>query len=89
MYDIKNKRYLTFSEQSKLLSDLIPKVNFIAAKINKKVFERQTIMYDQMVTQEKEKYEQLKRQNPEKLMPAIPKRDPAERSSKWRFWEYM
>ncbi len=88
IYDIKNKRFMTFFEQSKLLSDLIPKVNFIAAKINKNVFNRKTFVYDQLLNTEKEKYEQLRRQNPEKLMP-IPKTDPAEKSSPWKFWEYL
>jgi len=89
IYDIHNKQYLTFSEQSKILSDLIAKVDFIAAKINKKVFERTTISFDRIVNQEKEKYEQLKRQNPEKLMPEVPKTNPGEKTSKWKFWEYM
>ncbi len=88
IYDIKNKRFMTFFEQSKLLSDLIPKVNFIAARINKKVFDRKTVVYDQLVNKEKEKYEQLKRQNPEKMMPKL-KTDPGEKSSPWKFWEYL
>jgi TolB-like protein len=88
IYDIKNKRFMTFFEQSKLLSDLIPKVNFIAARINKKVFDRKTAVYNQMVNTAKEKDEQLRRQNPEKLMPK-PKTEPGEKSSPWKFWEYL
>lgn len=87
IFDIKNKRYLTFSEQSKILSELIPKVDFIAAKMNKKVFDRNTTSYEQLVQTEKERFEQLKRQNPEKLMPKIPKGEG--RSSGWKFWEYL
>jgi TolB-like protein len=88
IYDIKNKRFMTFFEQSKLLSDLIPKVNFIAARINKKVFNRKTNVYDQLVNKEKEKYEELRRQNPERLMPK-PNIDPGEKSSPWKFWQYL
>lgn len=88
IYDINNKRYLTFSEQSKLISDLIPKVDFIAAKINKQVFDRNTTSYDQLVQSEKERFEQLKRQNPENLMPKIPEGS-NEKGSRWKFWEYL
>ena len=89
IYDIQNRRYLSFSDQSKILSELIPKVNFIAAKINKKVFNRKTVVYDQLVKTEKDKIEELRRQNPERLMPDIPKTDPSEKSSPWKFWEYL
>lgn len=88
IYDIKNKRFLSFSEQSDKLSDIIIKVDQIAAKINKKVFNRQTVSYDKLVSNEKEKFEQLKRQNPEKLMPAMPK-EPGDKKPIWKFWEYL
>lgn len=89
IYDIQNKRFMIFSEQSKIISDLIPKVNYITAKINKQVFDRETMIYNQLVNKEKEKYEQLRRQNPEKMMPTIPSQGPAKQSFGWRFWEYL
>lgn len=87
--DVKNKKYLTFSEQSQKLDDVIPKINLLAAKINKKVFQRETQVYENLIKKEKEKAEQWKRQNPEKLMPVFPQGPQEEKSSIWRFWEYL
>jgi len=89
IYHIKNRQYLTFFTQSKKIDDVIPKLNVIAAKINKKVFDRETIVYEKLAKEEKEKAEQWKRQNPEKMMPLIPKGEQEEKSSIWRFWEYL
>ena len=89
IYHIKNRQYLTFFTQSKKIDDAIPKLNVIAAKINKKVFDRETIVYEKLAKEEKEKAEQWKRQNPEKMMPLIPKGEQEEKSSIWRFWEYL
>jgi len=89
VYDIKNKKYLTFFEQSKKIDDVIPKLNVIAAKINKKIFGRKTVVYEQLAKEQKEKAEQWKRQNPEKMMPMIPKGEQEEKSSPWKFWEYL
>ncbi len=89
IYDIKNQRFLTFFEQSKLINDVIPKLNVITAKINKKVFDRETIAYAHLAKEEKDKAEQWKRQSPERLMPSIPAGEPGEKKSIWRFWEYL
>ena len=88
LYDMNAQTYMTFSEQSGSINDVIPKINVIAARINKTVFNRQSAMYDNLVRQEKEKAEQWKRQNPEKLMPVFPD-EPREKSSVWKFWEYL
>jgi len=40
VFDIKNKRYMAFFEQSQKKDDLISKTNRIAANINKKIFDR-------------------------------------------------
>ena len=89
IYDIKNQQYLNFFEQSKIIDDVIPKLNVIAAKINKKVFERKTVVYQKLAKEEKEKAEQWKRQNPEKMMPLIPRGEQEEKTSIWKFWEYL
>ncbi len=89
IYDIKNKKYLTFFEQSKIIDDVVPKINVIAAKINKKVFQRESLIYENLIKKEKEKAEQWKRQNPEKLMPVFPQGEQKEKSSIWKFWEYL
>lgn len=90
IYDIKNKRYLSFFEQSKALDDVIPKINLIAAKINKKVFERQTLVFENLLKQEKEKIEQIRRQNPENLMPVFKDDElKEEKPPIWKIWKYL
>lgn len=89
IYDIQNKQWMAFSEQSKAINDLIPKMSAISAKINKKVFDRETLIYTDLVRQEQEKAEQWKRQNPERMMPDIPVGEREKKSSFWRFWEYL
>jgi TolB-like protein len=89
IYDIQNKQWMAFSEQSTAINDLIPKMSAISAKINKKVFDRETVIYTDLVRQEQEKAEQWKRQNPERLMPEMPAGEREKKSSLWRFWEYL
>ncbi len=89
IYDIRNKQWMAFSEQSADINDLIPKMSAISAKINKKVFDRETVIYNDLVRQEQEKAEQWKRQNPERLMPEMPAGEREKKSSLWRFWEYL
>ena len=89
IYDIKNKKFLTFFEQSASFNDLIQKMNAVSAKINKEVFDRETAAYSNMVKDEKEKAEQRKRQNPEKMMKDIPMEQRENKRSLWRFWEYL
>ncbi|MDA8135617.1 MAG: FlgO family outer membrane protein [Desulfobacteraceae bacterium] len=89
IYDIRNKQWMAFSEQSTAINDLIPKMSAISAKINKKVFDRETVIYTDLVRQEQEKAEQWKRQNPERLMPEMPAGEREKKSSLWRFWEYL
>lgn len=89
IYDIKSQQYLAFSEQSKIIDDIIPKLNVITAKINKKIFNRKTTIWERLAKQEKEKQLQWKRQNPEKMMPVTPRGEEEEKSSIWKFWEYL
>ncbi|MDM8538138.1 hypothetical protein QUF70_15405 [Desulfobacterales bacterium HSG17] len=89
IYDIKKRQYITFFEQSRIIDDIIPKLNAVTARINKKVFDRKTIAWDNLKNQEKEKALQWQRQNPENLMPVIPKGEQKEKSSIWKIWEYL
>ena len=88
VYDIDNKRYMAFFEQSKKSDDLIPKVDRIAASINHRVFERTTVTWEQM-EQEKQKYlNDLKRKNPEHLM-QVPQGWQSEEEVGWKVWKYL
>ena len=89
VYDIKNKKFLTFFEQSTSFNDLIRKMNVISAKINKDVFDRETTAYSNLVKDEKEKEEQRKRQNPEKMMQNFPADQREKKPPFWKFWNYL
>jgi len=85
VYDVQKKQWLAFSEQSTAINDLIPKMSAVSAKINKKIFDRETVIYNDLVRDEQEKIEQLKRQNPEKMMPQIPEGEREPSRSKYIF----
>lgn len=87
VYDIKNKRFMAFFEQSKVSDDLIDKVDRIAATINKDVFNRSTLTYDRMEQEKKAYLNKLKRQNPEHLM-TVPQGQKDEGPG-WKLWEYL
>ncbi len=89
IYDIKKQQYLTFSDQSKIIDDVIPKLNAITARINKKIFKRETIAWEELGKKEKERDLQWQRQNPEKMMPFIPKGMQEEKTAFWKVWEYL
>jgi len=87
VYDIKNKRYMTFFEQSKISDDLIDKVDRIAATINKEAFDRSTVAYDRMEQEKQAHINEMKRKNPEYLMTV-----PAGQQDKgpgWKIWKYI
>ncbi|MBT3388263.1 MAG: hypothetical protein HN417_10060 [Desulfobacula sp.] len=88
VYDIENKRYLTFFEQSKEIGNIIPKLNRIADKINKTVFDRETVSYGEMEKEKRTNSNKWKRQNPENLLPAFQR--PKETDPPvWKIWQYM
>lgn len=89
VYDIQKKQWMAFSEQSAAINDLIPKMSVISAKINKKIFDRETVIYSDLIKKEQEKAEQWQRQNPERMMPEVPAGEREKKSSFWRFWEYL
>jgi hypothetical protein len=88
VYDRQKQQWTTFSGQSASMDMLIHKINVISAKINKTLFNRESVVYDKLIKKEKEKAEQWKLQNPRKMMPIVPEEDKQKKeSSFWRFWE--
>jgi TolB-like protein len=87
VYDIKNKRFMSFFEQSKVNDDLIDKVDRIAATINKEAFDRSTVTYEQMEREKQAYINRLKRQNPEYLM-KVPAGQ-QDQGPGWKVWEYL
>ncbi len=88
VYDIENKRYLTFFEQSKKIDDIIPKLDRIAAKINKTVFNRTTVSFEEMEKEKKSDIEKWKRQNPENLIPVFQRSQNTD-TPVWKVWKYI
>ncbi len=88
IFDIRNKRYMSFFEQSKTIDTLIDKTDRIAASINKKVFDRTTVSWEKL-EQEKQAYiKEQQRRNPEYMM-QNPQWQETKESPGWRIWEYL
>lgn len=88
VYDIGNKRYMTFFEQSKKTDDLIDKVNRIAAFVNKKVFDRTTRTWGKMEQEQQAYIREQKRKNPEYMM-KNPEWQKTDESPGWKIWKYL
>jgi len=88
VYDLKNKRYMAFFEQSKDSDELIGKVARIAAGINKQVFDRSTIAWEKMEQERQARINELKRKNPEYLM-NNPRWQQQDDSPGWKIWKYL
>lgn len=69
VWNLKTKSYLTFYDQSATLNKLISRVDIVAAKINKKIFDRTTVSYDKYKNEKIITEEELRRMNPERMMP--------------------
>ncbi|WP_041279611.1 hypothetical protein [Desulfobacula toluolica] len=83
LYDIENRSYLTFYDQTEKIDQVIKKINLISAKINKKVFDRTTTTFERMEKEKLISEEELKRIHPEQMMPIHQSKtnDPW-----WKFW---
>ncbi len=88
VYDIANKRYMSFFEQSKVSDDLIERVDEIAATINQKVFDISTVTWEKMEQEKKAYLNELKRKNPEHLM-KMPAGWQPEEEVGWKVWKYL
>lgn len=88
VFDIKNKQFMTFFEQSKISDDLIEKVDRIAATINNKVFHRSTVTYEKMEQEKQAHINELKRRNPEHMMNR-PGGWQKNESPGWKIWKYL
>lgn len=88
VYDMENKRYMTFFEQSADSGELISKVAQVAAGINKQVFDRSTITWEKMEQERRARINELKRRNPEHLM-QNPQWQQQDDSPGWKIWKYL
>ncbi|MBU0462147.1 MAG: hypothetical protein KKD21_13800 [Proteobacteria bacterium] len=88
VFDIENKRYMAFFEQSQKKDDLISKTNRIAASINKKIFDRSTMAWEKMDQEKKADVQEQQRKNPEYML-RNPKWQDTEKSPGWKIWKYL
>lgn len=90
IYDIDSRSFLTFYDQTATLDQVIQKVDVICAKINKKAFDRTTVSFEKLKKEEIISEEELKRINPEKMMPFQKGRDQEEKKKTWwKIWQYL
>jgi len=87
VFNIKKKTYLIFYDQAGQIGEIIKTLDVITAKINRKVFNRTTLAYERL---EKEKIinkEDLKRMNPEHMLPYRQSLDEKGKDNPWwKFW---
>jgi TolB-like protein len=88
VFDIENKRYMAFFEQSQKKDDFISKTNRIAASINKKIFDRSTMAWEKMDQEKKVGVQEQQRKNPEYML-QNPKWQDTEKSPGWKIWKYL
>jgi len=84
VWNLKTKSYLTFFNQSATLDKLISKVDVVAAKINKKIFDRTTASYEKYKNENIITEEDLRRMNPERMMPSPDTRE--RKKPWWKIW---
>ncbi|WDP92647.1 MAG: hypothetical protein HUN04_24165 [Desulfobacter sp.] len=88
VYDMTNKRFMAFFEQSKNADELINRVDRIAAAINHRIFERTTLTWEEMEQEKQKMLNDLKRKNPEHLM-QVPQGWQPEEEVGWKVWKYL
>ncbi|MBC2703855.1 hypothetical protein [Desulfobacula sp.] len=85
VYNLKEKSFLTFYGQSKTIDKIISQIDIIAAKINKKMFDRTTVSYEKFKKEKIITEEDLRRMNPERMMPTRPTGEDEEKPW-WKIW---
>jgi len=89
VFDMEKMTYLTFYDQAATRNEIIKKFNIIAAKINKKIFNRTTVAYEKYEKDKTIDAENLRRMNPERLMPVGVDQDDEKDEPWWKVWKYL
>ena len=91
VFNIKNRTSRTFSEQAETMTKIIPEVDILAAKINKKIFNRTTAALKLSENYGKSietKQNKRTRQNPEQFMiQQFGKQRKKAKHPFWKFWD--
>lgn len=90
VFNTKNKAYHSFFDQAGTMNKIIPKIDIIAARINKKIFNRTTAALEISENNGKNvetRQKKIIRQNPEKLMNQEFGNKRKKHHPFWKFWE--
>ncbi|MFK5954070.1 MAG: hypothetical protein QM498_13490 [Desulfobacterium sp.] len=77
----------TFSSLADTVDNIIPAMNSIAAEINQRIFDRQSLDLSEAGAGKNSHQEDLTRANPETLIPQVPTQMKAKEKSFWMFWK--
>ena len=91
IYNINNKTSEPFFGQADKMDRIIPEISLLAAKINKKVFNRTTEKYEEF-TEEKsfaKKRQEQQRMDPAKMVTPEYETDYREERPGWKIWKYI
>ncbi len=84
VWNLKTKSFLTFYEKSEAIDKLVSRVDIVAAKINKKIFDRTTVSYEKYKNEKIITEEDLRRMNPERMMPVQEQKE--RKKPWWKIW---
>ena len=91
IYNITDQTSEPFFGQAAQMSKIIPEISLLAAKINKKVFDRTTERYEEF-NEEKSYAKQRQKQqrmDPEKMAAPRHRSNQKERGTWWKVWKYF
>lgn len=90
VFDVKEQTIIPFYDQAETIESVIPKMTAIAARINKKVFDRTTAAYKQLEQEKNSPAQALQRMNPENMLPYLQDADREEKHVPWwKFWKHF
>ncbi|MCK5310834.1 MAG: hypothetical protein KAJ62_01915 [Desulfobacteraceae bacterium] len=91
IYNIKDQTSVPFFGQAAQMDKIIPEISLLAAKINKKVFDRTTEKYEEFTEEQSYAKQRQKQQrmDPEKMITPQYGMDREERKPWWHVWKYF
>ncbi|MCK5097163.1 MAG: hypothetical protein KAR45_03630 [Desulfobacteraceae bacterium] len=91
IYNIKDQTSIPFFGQAAQMDKIIPEISLLAAKINKKVFDRTTEKYEEFTEEQSYAKQRQKQQrmDPEKMITPQYGMDREERKPWWHVWKYF
>lgn len=91
IYNIQNQTSEPFFGYAPQMDKIIPEISVLAAKINKKVFDRTTEKYEEFTEEQSyaKQRQQQQRMDPEKMVTPQDQSEYQEKKPGWRLWKYI